>query len=729
MTTAAPNSSSLPAVLISPPWLAKQRAQAPSVSGLTPPSGIRLAWLPHERESWARAARPFMPSDGWGPTIKAVHDGTPRPRWAPFFAAFGPEQEVRALLPAWNPEFGPAQDLARVFVARFEAEALPAIEAAHATRRVLWSLPFNDPATAAFMCDAAVRLRGIRKQARAWLDRHPDYAARWLVPQFLGSVPVARQAAAAGLLRLAESSGADRVATAAEAYGPEAAAAVRDLLADKGLSQFPRVMPGVPAWAEPAALPEVALKGGGGEVAPPEAVRAIVQMLSISKPDAPYAGLAQVREACDAASLGSLSWTLFRSWQSAGSPAASRWAMESISLLADDQTVRDFAAEVATWNLSKTVAPALAGLDLIAAVGNRAALTTLYELSRRAKQRSVRDYAGEKLGECGESMGLSAEQLGDRVVSDLGVDAEGTLVLDFGPRRFTVSFDEQLEPRIADESGRVLKALPKPGVKDDEILARAAIARFSTLRKEARTLATEQIQRFEHALWTRRRWSPEEFHELLAAHPFLRLLVRRLVWAVFEGGDSAGRAIGTFRLAEDNSLADVRDDAYTPPPGSAIGVAHPVDLGADLDAWCEVLDDYAILQPFAQVRRPAFALTDAERAAHVLDRFAPGTIDPRRTVMLEQRGWRRGPSAAEIGWETMERPLAGDLSILIHLTPGMRFGHPAACERQSIDAVWIHRAGRQRWEAPEDAPLLGTLDAGFASELLRDLTDAADDAE
>jgi hypothetical protein len=329
------------------------------------------------------------------------------------------------------------------------------------------------------------------------------------------------------------------------------------------------------------------------------------------------------------------------------------------------------------------------------------------------------------MAEAAEALDLSAEQLADRVAPDLGLGAAGTLVLDFGPRRFAVSLDQGLRLRISDEAGKPLRTLPKPGVKDDATLAAEAVRTFNALKKEAGSVVSEQISRLEYALWARRRWSAEEFRELLVMHPLLRLLVRRLVWAVFDGDASAaGAAVGAFRVAEDGTFADVHDDAYAPPGDAAIGVAHPLDLGDGLAAWSGVLADYDILQPFPQLDRPVFALDADERQASTLVRFGRITVDPRRTVLLERRGWKRGPAGTDYSWNSMERPVADDVSLILSLSPGMRGGHVAECEPQQIEAVWIHRPGRGRWQAPEDAPSLGTLHPTIASELLRDLSEA-----
>src|SRR5690349_1656538 len=106
-----------------------------------------------------------------------------------------------------------------------------------------------------------------------------------------------------------------------------------------------------------------------------------------------------------------------------------------------------------------------------------------------------------------------------------------------------------------------------------------------------------------------RTWTAAEFHTVLAGHPLLWHIVRRLVWITGEGV--------TFRLAEDRTLADSSDDEFTLPATSAVRVAHPVDLQDKLAVWGEVFADYEILQPFPQLNRPLHVVPpDEDLLAH-----------------------------------------------------------------------------------------------------------------
>src|SRR6202007_453201 len=135
---------------------------------------------------------------------------------------------------------------------------------------------------------------------------------------------------------------------------------------------------------------------------------------------------------------------------------------------------------------------------------------------------------------------------------DFGLDAQGTLVLDYGPRRFTVTFDEQLAPLVVEQNGKVRKSAPTPAPKGDPALTPAGAALFTGLKKDLRTIADQEIKRLELAMITRRSWTPDDFHALFVAHPLLGHIVRRLV-GITAGGTS-------FRVAEDDTHAGVCAD-------------------------------------------------------------------------------------------------------------------------------------------------------------------------
>ena len=316
-----------------------------------------------------------------------------------------------------------------------------------------------------------------------------------------------------------------------------------------------------------------------------------------------------------------------------------------------------------------------------------------------------------------EARGLTREELADRLVPDLGLDATGSLTLDFGPRSFTVGFDEQLKPFVRDASGARLKDLPKPGKTDDAEKAEAAAEQWKALKKDAKVASALQLMRLELAMCARRRWSPEVFRQFFVEHPLLIHGVRRLIWGTYS---PEGALLSTFRVAEDRTLADVNEDPFTLPEDAQVGLPHALELDVKTaGAWGQVLADYQLPQPFAQLGRPTHVPTDEEKTGLELNRVA-GLKRPTVQVLgLEAHGWRRGPpqDGGMVKW--MEKPLGPQWLAELQLEEGLSTGDVGETPEQTLGAVRV-RPARQGWSAEHDRPL-GALDAVVFSELVHDL--------
>ncbi|MBQ1062845.1 DUF4132 domain-containing protein [Micromonospora sp. C41] len=716
----------LPPVLVSPPWSVRRpRSAPPVVDGLARPAGSATAWLPGERERWAAVVPRWS---GWWRgddlTVLAaeVAAGRAGSSAAIHFFVRATEELARPLLPAWRPteSWGADEWMSRL-AGRYELDALPT--ALHLARTAPKSvgevlLPYADGEVADLMADWLDRLKTARPVARAWLRRHPEYAVRALLPAALGA-PGPRRRAAERALRLVAAEHRDTLLGVAREHGEEALAAATAMLDADPLAQLPARMPSLPAWLDPAVLPQVLLRDRSAAL-PAEAVRHLCTMLAISAPGEPYPGVEIVRAACDSDSLAEFGWALFESWQAAGAPSRDGWAFTALGLLGDDSTARRLAPLVRAWPGESQHARAVTGLEVLAQIGTDVALMHLYGISQKVKFRGLREQAARKVTEVADGLGLTPEQLGDRLVPDLGLDADGSLVLDYGPRRFTVGFDEQLKPYVVDGAGARRKDLPKPGARDDATLAPAAHKRFAGLKKDVRTLAADQIRRFETAMVTGRRWPATDFRRYFLSHPLLWHVVRRLVWATV---DDAGQVVTAFRVAEDRTLADVDDETYALPDDATVTIAHPLRLGTAVPAWAEVFADYEILQPFPQLGRDVHRLDEAERAEKLLRRHAGVTVPAGRLLSLERRGWRRGdPQDAGIqSW--LEREVPGGGAVVIDLDPGIAVGIVDMFPDQKIEAIWVNDVPYGGWFQRDGKVRLGDLDDVTVSEVLRDLAE------
>lgn len=719
--TAAPDlpfasPASLPPALVTPPWIEQQ----PTVLKLTPPEETELVWQPGEREDWLTHGHQDD-RQRWEQHAAEYHAGTLHPYYEPDFFINAPDDLPREWVTSWRPSLPdlPGRWLPR-FVARYERDALPVLMQV-ASKDPLGAAPFLMPFAnveiATRMADWLNRTEELRWAARDWLHRHPAFAARALICAALGR-PGRRRGAAEQALRTLAETHRDEILAAAKEYGPEALTEVGSLL-DHG-PLLPARIPTLPAWADPALLPPVWLRNQTGAL-PPEAVRHLCTMLALSTMDQAYAEVLVVKEACDPASLAEFGWALFEQWRSVGMPSKERWAFTCLAWVGDDQTVQRLAPLIRAWPGKGGNSRAVTGLDVLATIGTEDALRQLLDISRRVKFKALRRRATEKVAEVAAGLGLSIAQLEDRLVPDLGLDERGSLTLDYGKRQFTVGFDEQLKPYVLDDTGARRRTLPRPGSGDDTQLAPAAYQRFGNLKKEVRALAANQIARLEQAMVDQRRWSFAEFRRLLVEHPLVWHIVRRLVWAWFDG-----EAVTAFRVAEDRSLADVDDQSLVLDDDATVGVAHPVHLGSAVPAWSEVFADYELLQPFPQLGRDVYTLTEVEQQAETLYRFNGVTVPTRTLLGLERRGWQRSRPQDSGIQPWLLRPLPNYWAAVVELEPGIIVGSPDEFPEQRLTGVWIDEQGSGDWQR-QAARRFGELDPVTVSELLRDLTEVTRD--
>jgi hypothetical protein len=572
--------------------------------------------------------------------------------------------------------------------------------------------------------------RWVRREAGEWLARYPDTAARGLIPAALGEPGPAHEAAQAALRWMhaegntdadADAEGnadaarhADAVRRQAEAYGSEAAAAVATLLAIAPEELLPDELPVLPKTLPLAALPRLLLKDGRHAL-PQACVPDVLMAMMLGKPDAPYPGLPALLDALAPDSLARFGRALLAWWIGNARPSKERWMFALQGRLGDDETARQLYGLLRQWRAALDRVRAYDAMAMLGDIGSDAALMHLAELARQTRYDDLRTRADRMLGEVAGQRGLSLDQLADRTVPDLGLDARARLTLDFGPRTFEVRMDDHFQPVVHDAKGKALKTLPKPGANDEPGKAASATTQLKELRKLAKAVATTQVRRLEAAMCAQRRWGTDEFMPFFANHPVLRVFSRPLVWGLF---DAANRLEGTFRVSAEGELSNLQDDPVKLPEAARIGLPHPLELAA-LDpalaaAWGVVLADYEVMQPFEQLVRQTFMLDPSLRTRRELPQWAGGQVSNAGLMGLESRGWLR--EVGEGGMvDSFNKTLAGRLRLSVQLEEGWFVQDvPDGKALQTVRAVAL--AGTDA-----TAGTLGELSPIAFSEIERDL--------
>ncbi len=737
----------LPEWLSNPPWRARKRAAALTYPALIAHSLTpALVWRDGERALWqgwqspdsmrARVQLPELYGKSGDALVAAVLGVFGVPAALQDVALAGgaldraqlsrrrmpasgvlmmlPPLAARSVLQAWGPLDWYDFDDSRLesVIAWLDELAVPVLED-FAERSLEFGLRLAQPLASARVARVAANALRTSKKfkplAQNWLLRHPQIAADALLP-LLAERKGAEDAGFALRWLLANSREA-AVEASAESYGADGRAALAALRAFDPLSLAPAKAPNLPSFWRPTGFARPLLHDG--RALPESVLDSIGEMLVFTPLEPRYAGLDLLRELCRPARLGAFAWDLFLSWLDAGAPAKEQWAFAALAHIGDDECARRLAKLLRVWPTEGASSRAATGLDVLAAMGSDVALMQLNGIAQKVKSKPLQLKAQAKLEQLADMRGLSSDELADRLVPELGLDDNGTLLLDFGPRQFSVGFDEHLKPQVRDATGALLKDLPSPLKSDDAALAEAAVARWKALKKDARTLAGQQLMRLELAMAQRRRWSASEFRQCFVEHPLMRHLTRRLLWAEFVDGQLAR----SLRVAEDLSYADASDDLLTLPDTAEIGLVHAFELpAADAAAFGQIFADYEILQPFAQLGREVYRLTDEERAATALTRFVGRKVAIGSLVGMESRGWRKDDLTTESGrFAEVVRPLADGCRARMSFAPGAWLGDVKTEPVQTLEAIDLE--GRANW---------GEIDAILASEVLRDVARMAE---
>lgn len=630
-----------------------------------------------------------------------------------------------------------------VMLARFGERALPGflgILAADPISALAAAQAADTSTIAPFAARAFLQLKKARADALSWLKKHPRAAAFGLIPDAVGKPGAQRDAAEHGLRWLCANvpqmqAAVDEAVAAYAVQNAQVAEAVQQVLARDPLDQVPSKVAKLPGWFVSASMSRPLLKNGAA--LPDEAMNALGEMLSFCNSESLYAGIAQLRESCDAESLANFAWDQFSIWLTEGAPGKENWALRALGWLGSDDTARRLTPMIRKWPGEAAHARAVTGLEVLADIGSDVALMHLNGIAEKLKFKGLQEKAREKIAALAEARDLTPEELADRLVPDFDLDERGGLDLDFGPRRFRVGFDEFLKPWVKDEGGVRLKDLPKPNKADDPERAAEASARWSALKKDARAVASLQLARLETLLASGRRIKPAVFDTFFARHPLIRHLAQRLLWGVYADATTPAAPERLFRITEDLVCADVNDEAvqidFSEEASTAIGLVHPLHLSAeDKAAWGTLFGDYEIAQPFAQLGRDTYALTPEELPLEALKRFAGAKVESKRMRGITARGWRLGDpqDGGGIWWVQRKVCLASGKQVLaiLEFSDGLIVGGmDFEDEFQTLGDLTLSDSDGY-WSRTSKYKF-AELDVVMASEILRDLTQLVDAAK
>lgn len=397
------------------------------------------------------------------------------------------------------------------------------------------------------------------------------------------------------------------------------------------------------SWLFDTAVPEVHFKNG--TLADEKYLQAIILCYSTMDIPGRNENAFLLADELNKDELYRYSAEIFSRWYSAGAESKTKWAMYFSVIHGGDSMVDTALKCIKEWAENMRGAIAAETVKAIALNGSSLALMAVDNLAHKFKQKQVRNAAGEAMENAADALGITADELGDRIVPDLGFDENMERIFDYGERKFRVCLSPSLELEVYDETGKKLKTMPAPGKKDDEALAKQSNAEFKSLKKQLKTVLSIQYVRLEAALMSGRKWKKDAWENLFVKNPVMHSFAIGLIWSA----DSDNKTTD-FRYMEDGTFNTVDEDEFEIPENCNIYLVHPIELDdKTLAAWKEQLSDYEVIQPIKQLERPVYRATEEENGTLDLERFSGKNINA-LTLMgrATKLGWSKG-SAQDAG--------------------------------------------------------------------------------
>lgn len=331
---------------------------------------------------------------------------------------------------------------------------------------------------------------------------------------------------------------------------------------------------------------------------------------------------------------------VFDKWFEEGAEAKKKWVLTFSAIYGGQDIVSKLNTNITEWAKNSRGAIASEAVRALALNGSSTALLIVDGISRKFKFKQVKLAAGQALTFAAEQMGLSREELSDKIVPTLGFNINGERIFDYGGRSFKVILTPNLKLEVYDENEKKLKNLPAPGKKDNEEIAKASYKEYKDFKKQLKTTMQVQATRLDLALSSERKWSKEAWLNLFVNNALMHNFAIGLIWGIYKGNNLEE----TFRYMEDGTFNTKDEEEFEMPESCEIGLVHPLELtDEDIELWKEQLENYEINQPIEQIERKIFSVTDEEFDLKACERFGGKIINGLSlSGKLLNAGWYRG---------------------------------------------------------------------------------------
>lgn len=264
-----------------------------------------------------------------------------------------------------------------------------------------------------------------------------------------------------------------------------------------------------------------------------------------------------------------------------------------------------------------------------------AGIPHMARVQNRVKYPKTKAFIEKRFDAAAKAARITRGELDELIVPIHGLDTDSRLVQPIGDGQGIAQLDgSTVKVSWIAANGAEVKS-PSAGMKADA----AALKAFRAQVAEIKADITVQTARLQRLYLENRDWPLDQWRRRYAEHPLLGALAQRLVWWV---GAAGGDAVAVMPEARGTVLRGLDGQPVTPDPAARVRLWHPIEANLqDIEAWRDRLDRQALQQPFPQVWREVYLLTDAERTTRTYTNRWSGHILRQHQAMELARanGW------------------------------------------------------------------------------------------
>lgn len=271
-----------------------------------------------------------------------------------------------------------------------------------------------------------------------------------------------------------------------------------------------------------------------------------------------------------------------------------------------------------------------AAVYTLSELSSEAAVGQLALLKVRVKFGTAQKEIEKAFDASANALGLPRDQIEELGVPAYGLEEVGHTSTELGDYRAELQIiGSNAKLCWFDVNHKSLKSVPAK-VKSE---FKEELKELQQSLKDIQAMLPAQKDRIDSLFLLQKSWPISQWSERYLEHPLVGTIARRVVWCVD----------GTPVIFHDGTLKDVDGIPVNYGKTAEITLWHPVERSVEeIISWRRRLEEWNITQPFKQVYREVYLLTDAEQNTHrYSNRYAAHIIRQHQFhALCAARGWK-----------------------------------------------------------------------------------------